>query len=126
MNLLQKQREDVVSNSDIEHVELHKQEYKLIGSFMRTKGLRLYSFNPQDESLHEVKMRHGDTIHVEIQDGKMVCIDKEMQKAVVDTRFIYFECLNRSSAKRRVHRSRQSLGKLCNLIEYSGNKTIEL
>lgn len=39
---------------DVELVQQQKHEYKLIGSFSRTPGLKLFSFSPMDESLVEV------------------------------------------------------------------------
>lgn len=122
--MLLDEKKDYLKKDQIEHVEDQKQEYKLIGSFFRSKGLKLYSFNPFDETLHEVKIKYSDTIHVEIQAGKMVLVDKEVQKTTVDTRFVYFEALNIRSAKKRVKKHRNNLTTLCNLKEYKGNNTI--
>jgi len=111
------------SKPEVEHVEKQKQEYKLIGSFWRTKGLNLYSYSPFDGSLHKVDIKYSDTIHLEAIDGELVPVDKEMQKATVDTRFVYFEALRDESAIKRVCRYKHDLSKMCNLKEFvPGNK----
>jgi len=57
MELIKDIKKDSSNKSEIELVERQKQEYKLIGSFIRTKCLKLYSFNPKDESLFEVDIK---------------------------------------------------------------------
>jgi len=114
------------SKPEVEHVEKQKQEYKLIGSFWRTKGLNLYSYSPFDGSLHKVDIKYSDTIHLEIIDNKLTPVDKEMQKATVDTRFVYFEALNDKSAVARVHRYRRDLNEMCNLKVFSDNCKIDI
>ena len=115
MELLKASIKDNVKKDEIESVEEQKQEYKLIDSFSRTTGLKLYSYNPKDSTLFEVEILKGETIYIEIINGKMTPVDKEMQKAVVDSRFIYFESLNYNKAVNRVKKYRNDLTAMCNM-----------
>jgi len=126
MELIKDIKKDSSNKSEIELVERQKQEYKLIGSFIRTKCLKLYSFNPKDESLFEVDIKKGETIHVEIENNKFKLIDKELKKTTVDTRFIYFEALRYASAKERVKKFRNNLNAMCNIREWTGINSIKI
>jgi len=63
MNILNdKQDQNHVAVNQIEHVEQEKMEYKLIDTFLRTPGLKLWFYNPETEVIAEV-------IEKEVQKG---------------------------------------------------------
>ena len=103
MNILNdKQNINSFTKSDTEIVEQEKQEYYLLGSFIRTRGLTLFGFNYLKNEIFEIKIQQGSTIHLVPIDGKLIPIDMQIEKCMVDSRFDYFECLNMYSAINRV------------------------
>lgn len=107
------------SCSETELVQREKQEYKLLGSYLRTRGLRIYGYNSIRNKLYEVEIICGNTIHL-IPDGlgNLIPIDPETEKSTVDARDIHFEALNWKNAQHRVNRYKQGkLKELCNLRE---------
>ena len=107
---------NAVSNPEIEQVQQEKMEYMLLGTFLRTKGLNLFYYNPVNGEIKEATITYSNTIHLyKFPDG-FVTIDWESQKTTVDSRVMYFESLNMKSAIHRVKRFKQGLIKeLCNL-----------
>lgn len=106
---------DSINKNNVETVQKKKHEYKLLGSYYRSPGLKLYSYSPIDCSLVEVDIKHSNTIHLIPKNGKLEAVDLEFSKATVDSRFIYFEALNNKSAKNRVKKYRNNLDKLSNM-----------
>lgn len=105
-----------VKKSEIEQVQQEKQEYKLIGSFLRTRGLTLFGYNHIDDYVFKVDIKYGNTIHLIPIDGKLIPIDLEAEKCVVDARFEYFEALKYKTATERVKKYKEGKIKtLCNL-----------
>lgn len=111
-----------VSPAETEMIQLQKQEYHLVNTYLRTKGLLLFYLDPKDDAIYEAQIKYSNTIHVfqtnEIRNGKnrWIAIDFEAQKCSVDARCIYFEALNFNSAMRRVQRWYMGCFKeLCNL-----------
>jgi len=108
-----------ISKPEIENVENEKEEYKLIGTFFRRKGLKLYSYSSMTGKLAEVSINKGDLLHI-VNDGNggLTVIDPEFQKAMVNSNDTHFEALNYSNAKRRLRKFKDGLIKeLCNLKE---------
>jgi len=107
------------SKPEIEHVENEKQEWKLIGSYLRTRGLKLYAYSSSKDDLEEVKVKYSNTIHLVSDDnGMLKAIDLEAEKAVVCSSDIHFEALNYKSAAKRLMKYKHGLIKeLCNLRE---------
>ncbi len=110
-------KQDSVSKFEIEQVQLQKQEYYLLGTFLRTKGLNLFFYNPQNDITREARIKYSDTIHVyKMPDNKFITIDWESQKCTVEGRYMYFEALNLKSAMQRVKRYKNGdIKELCNL-----------
>jgi hypothetical protein len=76
----------------------------LLGTFLRTKGLNLFYYDPSNEIVKEAKIKYSDTIHVYKLLDKFITVDWESQKTTIEGRFIYFECLNLKSAYERVRK----------------------
>jgi hypothetical protein len=86
----------------IEQVQLKQQEYFLLGTFLRTPGLTLFSYNINTNEIKEVIIKYSDTINLVPIDGKLIPIDFENQRCLVDSRYEYFESLNIDNAQKRV------------------------
>jgi len=99
-----------VSKPEMEMVENKKQEYRLIDNFMRTKGLRLFGYNIQTNTLYEVHEDDRDTIHWE--EAIELVVNKV---AKIDPRDIFFECLNKTSAEVRLDAWKNGKKELFNL-----------
>jgi len=108
---------DNTSKPEIEQVEQKKQEYKLIGKFLRRKGLRLYAYSSMKNELKEVEIDIKDQVHVTTdEDGKLAPVDLGLEEAEVDLRNIHFEALNWKNAENRLRKFKSGLIKdLCNL-----------
>lgn len=112
--------EKSVSKAQMEQVENQKQEYKLVGKYLRTKGLKLFSYNSLNDELKEFEIKTKDEIHLlPDENGKLMPIDLGLEEVEVDTRNIHFEALNIKNAEKRI--SKYKAGKikeLCNLRKY--------
>lgn len=110
----------VISKPEQELVEQEKEEYKLLGTYLRTKGLKMFYYSPQRDELGEVNYQTSETIHMVIEDGRIKLKDPEQEKAMVDSRNIHFEALNLKNAKKRLMNYKQGkIKELCNLREYN-------
>ena len=93
-NLLN-ERNKKSTKPEMEQVQKEKQEYKLIGTYLRRRGLKLFSYNSLKDELKEINISRGNTIHlVHNEDGVLKPKDLEFEKAVIDARNIHFEALN--------------------------------
>ena len=109
--------QNTVSQNEIEQVQIKEHEYYLLGTFLRTRGLRLFGYNSFDDKVFEVAIKHGDTIHLVPMDGKLIPVDYDMESCTVDSRHTYFESLNMRNAVRRVQNFKQGrIGELSNLV----------
>lgn len=117
MDLLNQNKEKLTKKPEIEKVEQEKQEYKLIGTFLRTRGLKLYCYDHINEKLLEVNLIRSDTIHILPNEfGELRAVDLELEKAIVDSRATHFEALNMKNAEKRLRKWKQGKIKdLCNL-----------
>jgi len=105
-----------VSSPEIEQVQQEQTEYLLLGTFLRTKGLCLFYYNPVNGEIREADIKYSDTLHIYKFPDKWITIDWESQKTTVDSKVMYFEALNMKSAKQRVDRFIHGLiRELCNL-----------
>jgi hypothetical protein len=111
----------------IENVEKKKHEYKLLGSFSRTKGMRLYEYNSRADTLKEVVVNYSDTRHlIRLDKHTFTSIDLIAEKATVDSRNDYFEAVRLESAKVRLKKFKAGkIKELCNL-KPARNGTIKL
>ena len=104
MNILIDSHPSDVKKTEIEQVQQQKMEYHILGTYLRTKGLKLFQYSPITEKVEEVEISYSNTLHLIPQDGVLVPVDLEAQKTVVDTRCIYFESLNMKNAEKRVNK----------------------
>jgi len=114
-NLLNKY--DSTSKPGMENAEREKQEYKLIGKYLRRKGLKLYAYNSMRNELNEVDITIKDAVHlVPDDDGKLEPIDLGLEEATVDSSHIHFEALNMVNAVKRLAKFKAGkIKELCNL-----------
>lgn len=106
-----------VSKSELEQVEKKKHEYKLVGKYLRRKGLKLYAYNSMRDKLKEVQINAKDSVNlIPDENEKLVPVDLGIEEAEVDTRNIHFEALNLNNAKKRIRRYKEGkIKELCNL-----------
>jgi len=104
---------------EIERVEREKDEYILIGKYLRKKGLRLYAYNYMKEELYECDIRKKEAVNLIPEEGKLIPVNLGLEEVTVDTRYIHFEALNQKNAEKRIRRWKEGKVKdLCNLREY--------
>ena len=118
MNILNDKTDiNFVSKIEIELAQLQQQEYYLVGTFLRTKGLNLFFYNHLENKIIPAKIIFKNTIEMIVsKDRKLQPIDQSHQQCTVDMRFIYFESLNQKSAENRVLKYREGkIKELCNL-----------
>jgi hypothetical protein len=94
----------MVSKAETELVQKQKQEYFLLGTFLRTRNLILFGYNHTEDRLFKVEITYSNTIHLFNFGYGLVAIDLEAEKTTVDSRNTYFEALNMENAIRRVKR----------------------
>ena len=123
MNLFTNAKLEHLSKDKIEKIQKKKTEYKLLGTFMRTKGLKLFSYNSISGEVKELKIKYSNQVTI-ISDGEggLTYYDPEMQKVNIDSNNTHFEALNLISAIDRVEKSKQGLKDLCNLKKKTNNK----
>lgn len=110
--------EGSINKDEQEIVQKQKHEYKHLGTYLRTRGLKLWTYNAKSGKIKEVHITKGDTITIIPRDGKLVAVDLEMEKATVDSRNEYFEALNYPNALKRVRKLKSGkIKELCNLKE---------
>ena len=119
MDLDLKQK-DQIKGYEIEKVENEKQEYKLIGTFMRNRSLKLFSYNHLKGELNLVDETKDDEVNMVLKNGKLQAVFTLHTEAKVNTNNTHFEALNLKTAKKRLDKFKQGLIKdLCNLKEYN-------
>ena len=57
MDLFNTNIPDAISKPESELVEREKMEYTLLGTFYRTKGLKLFTYNPKTEDIKELLIK---------------------------------------------------------------------
>lgn len=107
-----------VQKSEIEQVQKQKQEYKHIGQYLRTRSLKLFSYNPRTEEIKEiVDIKKVDVEIISTETG-LSTKDLATAKASIDTRNIQFESLNMGNAEKRVKKWKEGkIKELFNLRE---------
>lgn len=123
MNILNENTDkNSFSKPEMELVEKEKQEYKLIGKFMRTKGLRLFSYNSKGELKELAINKKKEAILTFNHEGKLAADNLTHEEVMVDARDIHFEALNLKSAQKRLNNYKQGkIKELCNLRVPSTN-----
>jgi len=111
--VVNKYNSDKTTKQDIEKVQEEKQETKLIGRYLRRKGLKLYSYNYSKNEIKEVKVTTKDIITLR---DDLSAVDLGLEEANVDSRNTHFEALNLKNAHKRVSNYiNGSVKELCNL-----------
>ena len=116
----------IAKNNDV-NVEIQqkqKQEYKMIGKYWVNKSLKLFQYNPSScevSFVERISERDGKgTIYIVSVNGKLEAKDLDYEKAVVDSRMIFFEAMSLKTANIRVEKWKAGKVKeLCNLREWS-------
>ena len=124
MDILNNNKHKNIQRNEIEQVQKKKHEYKLLSSYERTKGLKLFIYNPNEDSIKELEIKFGTTAYMVWDDlrKKHTWIDIENQKCQIDSRNTPFECLNMKNAINRVTKWKAGkIKELCNLKEPSNN-----
>jgi hypothetical protein len=104
------------SEVDVEMVQQEKQELKHLGTYLKTANLKLYYYNPVNGEFGEVNIVRSNTIYIEVKEGKLVPVDRELEKVVVDSRMEFFEALNKGTAFKRIKKWKEGkIKQLCNL-----------
>ncbi len=115
------------SKTEQELVENEKQEYKLIGRYLRTRGLKLFAYRPYlsiSDELVEVVTTELNSINLIVDSEKQELIAKDLgvERADINSKDIHFEALNMKNAKRRLEKFKQGkIQELCNLRIASPN-----
>jgi len=112
-----------VKNTELEQVEKEKKEYRLIGNFLRKKGLNLYSYNPITGELIEINVKHKNAVSLmPNNEGKLSVTDLVHEEATIDPRNEHFHALNLQSAQKRVDRFKSgAIKQLSNLVRADFN-----
>lgn len=106
--------------SGIEAVENEQDEYKLIGKFRRTKGLRLFAYNASKDKIYEVEVDHTELAKLVFNGEQLQPERVAAEEVTVDGRHTHFEALNIKSATKRLNRFKDGKIKdLCNLKSYN-------
>lgn len=110
MNILNQKTKDNFTKPEVEQQEQEKQEYKIFGTFIRRKGMKLFQYNSTKDELEEIYIQPKTQMSIGIENGKLKDKDEAYEEAVVDSRYIHFEALNWKNARKRV--SNYKKGKL--------------
>ena len=106
------------SKSEQELVENEKQEYKLIGTYLRTRGLKLFAYRELADELFEVDIQIRNVIHLIPNETKTELIPNEVatEEVNINSQDIHFEALNWKTARRRLVKYKaRKIKELCNL-----------
>lgn len=116
------------TRAEVEQVQQQQQEYHLIGSFMRTRGLKLYVYSLENDTITEIKPEVKTTIATALDPitGLLIINDKESkEKCLIDSRNIPFEALNKQNAEKRIAKwKRGNIVQICNLTPTSAKRKI--
>jgi hypothetical protein len=104
MEILIDNKKDSVSKPQMELLEREKMEYTLLGTFYRTRGLKLFGYDPIKNLMFEVSVKTNNTLTLIPDKGKLNPVDFGTESCNVDTKFEYFEALNYKTAKLRLEK----------------------
>lgn len=121
MDILNNTHKDSTSSKpDIEKVEREKQEYKMVGKYLRTRGLNLYAYDSKKDEIYEIEIQKESTVEIVSFGDEPEIKDTRTEKATINTNHTLFESLNMKNARGRVEKFQQGKIKdLCNLREPS-------
>lgn len=118
-------QKDSISKEQIEMQVQQQKELTYLGSFARTRTHKLYFYNTVTQEIKESAIAKSNTIHLLPRGGKLVAVDLEQEKAMVDPRNIYFEALNYTNAIKKVAKWKAGKANLFNLKPYREATTID-
>ena len=95
------------SRTDIEMVEQQKQEFKLLGTYLRTNGMNLYCYNPHKDSIELVEFKKSKNCILVIKDKDWNVEDYDKLFIQVDSTWDYFEKSNMKNAMLHVEKFKQ-------------------
>lgn len=122
MKIIHDSNHDSDSKNRIEQVQKDKQEYKLIDTYIRTRGLTLFAYDHLKDELHVVDVSRKDMIELVPIAGQLEAKEVADMEANIDTKHIHFEALNKRSALNRIKRWKAGkIDDLCNLREPSND-----
>jgi hypothetical protein len=118
MDIIPKTTRDNITRNEVEIVQQEQQEYFLLGSFFRTRGLRLFCYNQPEDKLIEVAPEKKNIVQTVPDRGKLAMSKKESREhCLLDGKSIPFEALNPKTAQKRVEKYKAGKIKhLCNLV----------
>jgi hypothetical protein len=122
--MLNKTKDNFLSKASVENIQKKKTEYKLIASFMRSKGLKLFSYSILLNEVVEVVIRYSNEAHVFHNGTRLDWYDPETSRSNIDSSNIHFEALNMGSAKVRVSKFRKGSLKDLHNLKPVANKSI--
>lgn len=102
MYLIIDNKKDHIDKTQTEIVQKKKHEYKIFGTFLRTKGLNLFYYNSSKNETVKCDIKYSETIHLVYRDSRFIAVDYEQEKCFSSSSFIYFEALNMNTAIKRV------------------------
>jgi nitrogenase subunit NifH len=115
--------EKSINKPEIERLEKEKHEEKLIGSFLRRRGHKLFSYNPLKNELIEIDIKKNNTLQIiNDKNSKLITKDLRNDRININNKHIIFQCLNMENAQKRLKKYKNGdIKELCNL-KPAGNK----
>jgi len=112
--MLLTEKYETPQSSEIDIVENEKTEFKLIGKYLTTKGLRLFGWN--GINIYEVEKKTIEVLELIPTQNGLIESELSNGEVTVDSRDTFFEALNVRTAQKRVGRwKRGVITELCNL-----------
>jgi hypothetical protein len=125
MDLLNEKQQDKSLKAEIEKIQEKQDEYSLVGTAYRRNGTILWSYSAMNNTLIEVVSEKKNYIQAVVVDGKLIAEHDAEIKAMIDTRCILFEAINRKSAEKRLSKYKAGkIQKLNNLRTSEGKMQI--
>ena len=126
MEIVQNKANENIKRNEIEQVEQEKQEYKLLGKFLRTRGLMLFCYNSETGELSKANVVERKIVKTKILDGKLEVMDQSIQEvAAIDPgKIVYFEALNVKTAVKRLLNYQMGKVKRLNNLKPAGKLSI--
>ena len=122
-----KEKDNSFTKAQQEAVEQEQTEHTLIGTFNRTKGLKLFAFDVLNDYLYEVdEIFEGDLYLMRNSEGKIRAFQVGHSKTYVNPNHKHFESLNLENAQRRVEKYKKGDRKALDNLKPPTNKTIKL
>jgi hypothetical protein len=122
-----KEKDNAFTKAQQEAVEQEQIEHTLIGTFNRTKGLKLFAYDVLNDYLYEVdEIFEGDLYLMRNLEGKIRAFEVGHSKTFINPNHRHFEALNLENAERRVQNYKNGDRKALNNLKPPRNKTIKL